>query len=141
MEGKKEMPMKDDNGLPLFTWPSDNPQLIGSKCKVCGEVVFPKRTQCPKCHTETEVEVLLCRRGKVYCSSITYIAPWTMYKGPVPYSVGHVELPERVLIPTRFPLDPGGQPLPIGSEVELAVEEWGEDEEGNMVMMHVFRSV
>ena len=140
MEGKQEVAMMDDNGSPLFTWPSDNPRLIGSKCSVCSEVVFPKRTQCPKCYTETEEELLLSTKGKVYCSSITYLAPWTIYKGPVPYAVGHVELPERVLIPTRFPIiSATEQPLPIGTDVELAVEEWGEDEDGKMVMMHIFK--
>lgn len=141
MEAKKKVPMKNDDGMPLFTWPSDNPQLIGSRCKACGEIVFPKRPQCPKCYTETEEEILLSRRGKVYSSTISYLAPWTMFKGSVPYSIGHVELPEKVLIPCRLALHPSGQPLPIGTKVELAIEEWGEDEEGNVVLMHLFRQI
>lgn len=144
MAEQKRIPMAHDDGAPLFTWPSDQPRLIGAKCKTCGEVTFPKIPQCPKCFTETMEETLLSTRGKVYASTISYLAPWTMYKGKVPYSFGHVELPERVLIPCRFfPELQSGELAPplIGTDVELSIEEWGEDDQGNMVMMHTFRSV
>ena len=134
-----QVPMQDDDGSPLFTWPSEKPQLIGSKCKTCGEVVFPKQPQCPVCYTETMEEILLSTRGKVYSSSVSYLPP-AMYKGPVPYAVGHVELPERVLIATTF-TEVGIEPLPIGTEVGLVIEEWGEDEEGNTIMQQRFRPV
>ncbi len=140
---KKTIAMTNDDGAPLFTWPSENPQLIGAKCKTCGEVVFPKRNQCPICYTETMEEVLLSTKGKVYSSAVTFLAPWSGFnKGKVPYEVAHVELPEKVLIATRtFPDLKTGDiaPLPIGTEVEMAIVEWGEDEKGNTVMMHTFR--
>ena len=142
MDEKKRVPMTNDDGLPLFTWPSDKPQLIGAKCKICGEVVFPKIPQCPKCYTETMEEMLLSRRGKVYSSTISHLAPWTMYKGKVPYAFGHVELPEKVLIPCRFPLElKNGQLslLSVDTEVELFIEEWGEDEQGNILVTHAFK--
>lgn len=142
MPEKEEVVMTNDDGSPLFTWPSDRPQLIGAKCKSCGEVVFPKCPQCPKCYTETMEELLLSTRGKVYSSTISYLAPWSMYKGNVPYPFGHVELPERVLVPCRFtPELKSGEiaALPIGTEMELSIVEWGEDDDGNRVMMHTFR--
>lgn len=136
---RNQVPMRDDDGSPLFTWPSARPQLIGSKCKACGEIVFPRRAQCPRCYTETMEQVLLSTRGKVYCSSVSHLPP-ALYKGPVPYAVGHVELPERVLIPTTF-TGVGAEPLPIGTEVELVIEEWDQDEEGNTVMQQRFRPI
>lgn len=142
MTEKKRIPMKHDDGSPLFTWPSDKPQLLGAKCRTCGEVVFPRRAQCPRCYTESMEEMLLSRRGKVYSSAISYLAPWTVYKGKVPYAFGHVELPEKVLIPCRFsPELKSGEltPLPVGTEVELTIEEWGEDDEGNTIIMHTFK--
>ena len=30
----------------LYTWPSDEPQLIASRCKACGEVAFPAQSGC-----------------------------------------------------------------------------------------------
>ena len=139
MTEKKTVPMKNDNGSPLFTWPAEKPQLIGCKCKTCGEIVFPKQVQCPKCFTETMEETLLSTKGKVYSSTISHLAPGTMFHGEVPYALGYVELPERVLVSCRFALTE--EPLPIGTEVELAIREWGEDEEGNTLMMHSFEPV
>jgi uncharacterized OB-fold protein len=130
--------MTDDNGAPLFTWPAEHPQLIGAKCHNCGEVVFPRRTQCPKCYTESMEEVLLSRKGKVFSSTISYLAPGAPFEGAVPYSIGHVVLPERVLIPCRF-AEVGDKPIAIDTDVELSIEEWGKDREGNTILMHVFR--
>ncbi len=134
-----EIPMADDNGLPLFNWPSEEPHLLGSRCKDCGEVIFPRRPQCPKCYTETMEEIHLSRKGKVYSSTVSYISP-PMYQVPVPYAIGHVELPEKVLIPTTFSLA-NPEVLPIGTEVELVIEKWGEDEKGNIIMQPRFRPV
>jgi len=139
MTEKQTIPMLNDNESPLFTWPSERPQLIGGKCKTCGEVIFPKQPQCPKCYTETVEELLLSTRGKIYSSTVSYIPP-PMYEGPVPYAVGYVELPERVLIATPFS-GTGTVPPPIGTEVELVIEELGEDDEGNMLMQHKFKPV
>ena len=33
----------------IFTWPSDEPQLIGSRCAACGIVTFPAQDSCPRC--------------------------------------------------------------------------------------------
>ena len=33
----------------VFTFPSDDPQLIGSKCADCGMVTFPTQASCPRC--------------------------------------------------------------------------------------------
>lgn len=142
MTDKSRVPMVNDDSLPLFTWPAEKPQLIGAKCNTCGEVVFPRRNQCPKCYTETMEEMLLSTKGKIYSSAITYLAPWAGFSGKVPYEVAHVELPEKVLIPTRTSPDlkvGDLSPTPIGTEVELAIVESGEDGKGNVVMMHTFK--
>ena len=33
----------------LFTWPSNDPRLLGSKCRDCGVVTFPAQSGCPAC--------------------------------------------------------------------------------------------
>ena len=137
-QARKEIPMTDDCNAPLFEWPSENPQLIGGKCTSCKEVIFPFRPQCPRCFTETMEKILLSRKGKVFSSTLSYLAP-SAFKGEVPYGFGNVELPEGVLISCRF--SPTEKPIPIGTEVELEIKEWGEDEKGNMVMMHTFKLI
>jgi len=115
------------------------PVLIGSRCTKCGEVYFPKVPQCLKCYTETTEDFNLERVGKVYSSTVVYLAP-PLYKGKVPYVIGHVELDNGVLVPTRF-TEVGESPLPVGTEVQLVLEKLGQDEEGKDVIVHAFRPV
>ena len=50
----------------VFTWPSDEPQLIGARCESCSAVTFPMTTSCPRCGTPGLVEHLLPRRGTLW---------------------------------------------------------------------------
>ena len=126
MATQEGMPLTDVNGSPLFTLKNGKPELIGTKCRNCDTVVFPKRPQCPKCFTETMEETLLSTRGKVFSSTVLYQAPGAPFDGEVPYSIGNVELPEQVLIQSRFS-GSGDTPYPIGTEVELQAEICGKD--------------
>ncbi len=38
----------------LFTWPSDEPRLIGGACADCGAVSFPRPTSCSRCTSERD---------------------------------------------------------------------------------------
>ena len=44
-DAKAQRPIQDG----LFTWPSERPQLIASRCSNCGELTFPKQASCPAC--------------------------------------------------------------------------------------------
>jgi uncharacterized protein len=93
VSNKEKLPIKDG----LFTWPTENPQLIIAQCSDCGELVFPKQDYCPECCTETMEETKLSSRGEIKC--FTGInAPTPGYKGTVPYTVGIVEFPEGIRI-------------------------------------------
>ncbi len=48
----------------VFTWPSDEPQLIGSRCAACAIVMFPAQDSCPRCPSTEMAEHLLSRRGR-----------------------------------------------------------------------------
>jgi uncharacterized OB-fold protein len=50
----------------LFTWPSEEPQLIGAKCPDCGVTTFPRQATCPRCPSERMDEMLLPRRGTLW---------------------------------------------------------------------------
>ncbi|GIS55512.1 MAG: hypothetical protein Ct9H90mP30_1970 [Actinomycetota bacterium] len=36
----------------LFTWPSDDPRLLGSQCQDCGAIIFPMQSGCPRCASD-----------------------------------------------------------------------------------------
>jgi len=141
MSDKKRIPLRE--GLwtnPLN--PEEPPQLIGSRCQVCGEIYFPKKLRgiCLNCQKRNLEDILLSRRGKI-CSFTVVMqgrpqpAP---YKGPVPYALAWVELPEGVRFETLL-VDCNFDALRLGMDVELAIEKLHEDEEGNEVLAYKFR--
>lgn len=134
---KKKLPLQEG----LFTVPSspdEEPRLLGSKCFACGEVVFPKQIICPHCCREGMEEIALSRRGKVYSSSVVWYPP-QLYKGPIPYANAQILLPEGVLIPTILTNCGTDKPVTVETEVELVLEKFGEDAEGNEIVMYKFK--
>lgn len=137
MQNKKQIPVQE--GLfTLPTSPSEKPHLIGSKCKNCGEVVFPKAATCPACYMDTMEELLLGPRGKLYSfTNVNNKGPGG-YRGPIPYGVGKIDVTQgaRVLsLVTEH--DPNK--IKIGMEMELLVEKLYEDEQGNEVIGFKFK--
>jgi uncharacterized OB-fold protein len=83
----------------LFIETPEGPRLVGSRCRTCGTVTFPRQRSCAKC-TSTDVEEhLLARRGTLWSWTVQRFRPKTPpYAGPEadefePYGVGYVELP------------------------------------------------
>ena len=60
----------------VFTWPADEPQLIGSRCADCGMVTFPTQDSCPRCASTAMEEELLARQGRLWA--------WTTQEFPPP---------------------------------------------------------
>jgi uncharacterized OB-fold protein len=82
-------------------------------------------------------EIRLNRKGKVYSHTTVMLAPPQWYKGPVPFDLGYVELPEGVRIWTRLlGSEPGS--FQIGQEVELDIDVMQEDDEGNEILGYSF---
>ncbi|MFN5605880.1 MAG: Zn-ribbon domain-containing OB-fold protein, partial [Actinomycetes bacterium] len=59
----------------VFTWPSESPQLIGSRCVTCGNHMFPVQQGCPKCTGAETEEVLLGRRGTLWTWTVQGFPP------------------------------------------------------------------
>jgi uncharacterized OB-fold protein len=118
---------------------SGNPILVGSKCKSCGQIYFPKKRVCPKCMTIDEMEeVELSRRGKIYSYTIAHVGPLEY----APYAFGFVELPEGISIFTHFTdCEPFEKKLKIDMEVELTLGKITTDEDGTEVIGWKFRPV
>ena len=128
MSEKKKVPIAEG----LFTWPSDKPQLIGSRCPTCGSVQFPKSNVCdnPDCdHSKPPEEVLLSSEGTLYSYTIHMYdlrEPFAYHKAP--YAIGAVELPEGLNVVARLTTTEEGK-LIIGMPVRFKIDKLYEDEE------------
>jgi uncharacterized OB-fold protein len=130
----------------VFTWPSDEPQLIGSRCTACGIVMFPAQGSCARCASTDMEERLLPRRGRLWAwTTQDFPPPSPPYAGPrgeafVPFGVGYVELDGEVKVETRLTeADP--RRLAQGMEMELVVVPFRTDDEGNEVVTFAFSPV
>jgi len=129
----------------VFTWPSDDPQLIGSRCADCGMVTFPAQDSCPRCASTAMEKSLLARRGTLWAWTTQSFPPPPPYSGPsgkdfVPFGVGYVELPGEVKVESRLTeSDPAV--LANGMEVELVIVPFRTDDDGNEVVTFAFRPV
>lgn len=128
----------------IFTWPSDEPQLIGSRCGACGVVTFPAQASCPRCASTDMAEHLLTRRGRLWAWTTQHFPPPSPpYAGPtgkdfVPFGLGYVELGDEVKVETRLTeADP--KVLSTGMEMELTLIPLRTDEEGNEVVTFAFQ--
>jgi uncharacterized OB-fold protein len=131
----------------LFTWPSDEPQLIGSRCGDCGVVTFPAQSSCPKCTLQSVTDVLLPRRGTLWTFTTQEFLPKNPpYAGTesaedfTPYGVGYVELPDHVMVEARL-TESSADRLRIGMEMELVIEPFLVNDSGDEVMTFAFRPV
>jgi uncharacterized OB-fold protein len=128
----------------LFTWPADDPQLIGSRCDDCGIVTFPSQSSCPRCASTSMAEHLLARRGRLWAWTTQGFPPPPPYAGPAgrdfePFGVGYVELGD-VKVESRL-TEADAEVLQAGMEMELVVVPFRTDEEGNEVMTFAFQPV
>jgi uncharacterized OB-fold protein len=130
----------------IFTWPADDPQLIGSRCGGCGIVTFPAQGSCPRCASTDMHEHLLGRRGRLWAwTTQSFPPPSPPYTGPTgeafaPFGIGYVELPGEVKVETRLTeADP--ERLEAGMDMELAIVPFRTDDDGNEVVTFAFRPV
>lgn len=129
----------------LFTWPADEPQLIASRCTACGEVAFPRQGSCPNCTGDETETINLSGRGKLWTWTIQrFPPPAPPYIGDadrfVPFGVGYIELSEGVRIEARLTENDPAK-LEIGMDMQLVIEKYDEDADGNERMSFAFQPV
>jgi uncharacterized OB-fold protein len=130
----------------VFTWPSDAPQLIGSRCTECGIITFPAQDSCPRCASTAMEQQLLARRGRLWAwTTQDFPPPSPPYAGPkgsafAPFGVGYVELPGEVKVEARL-TESNPEVLAHGMEMELVVVPFRTDDDGNEVVTFAFRPV
>jgi len=131
----------------LFTWPSDDPHLLGSRCSDCGCVTFPQQSGCPRCNSVEMHMVELPTHGTLWTWTTQGFrpksAPEGIYRGDdteetfEPYAVGYVTLPGHCKVETRLI----GNDFEIDGEMELVIVPFCRDEAGNDVMTFAFKGV
>jgi uncharacterized OB-fold protein len=129
----------------LFTWPSDDPQLIGSRCTDCSIVTFPRQDSCPRCASTAMTEHLLARRGRLWAwTTQDFPPPAPPYSGAagkafVPFGVGFVELGDVKVESRLTEADP--EALQHGMDMELVMVPFRTDDNGDEVVTFAFRPV
>lgn len=130
----------------VFTWPDDEPQLLGSRCVDCGNHMFPTQSGCPRCTGARTETVQLGRRGTLWTWTVQGFAPKSPpYLGPVgddfePFGVGYVELPGEVKVESRL-TEASPDRLHIGMEMELVLVPLTTDANGDEVVTFAFQPV
>lgn len=134
---KHSRPVADD----LFTWPSDEPQLIASKCRDCATVTFPRQASCPNCAGRDAEVHLLARRGTLWTYTVQHFRPKAPFVGAdeafTPYAVGYVDLAGEVLVESRLVLNDLAE-LRIGASMELVIETIAHDGDGAAIVTFAF---
>ncbi|SHN16283.1 Zn-ribbon domain-containing OB-fold protein [Cryptosporangium aurantiacum] len=131
----------------LFTWPAEDPALIGGLASD-GSFVFPYRQYKLVGGVREELErVELPRRGTLWTfTTQRFRPPAPPYAGAddinsfEPFAVGYVELPGALRVEARLTeSDPAK--LRIGQEMELRIVPFGTDSAGNETVLYAFAPV
>jgi uncharacterized OB-fold protein len=102
------------------------PRLIGSACRRCGTVTFPRQSSCAKCTSEDVHPRELATRGTLWTWTIQCFAPKAppYLEGGVtefePYGVGYIELAGEVRVEARL-TESDPERLEIGMPMELTL--------------------
>ena len=130
----------------VFTWPAEQPQLIGSRCAACGVVTFPAQSGCPGCGREEMAVTPLARRGTLWTWTSQDFLPKEPYAGPeteedfAGFLLGYVELPDGVRVESRL-VGVERDEVRIGMDLEFTLIPFGRDADGTELLAYAFQPV
>ncbi len=108
-------------------------ELSGGKCSVCGHVSWPRPNYCPEGCGATIQPHTLANKAKVYVSTRVDV-PHPVFGSS--YRVGYADLESG---PRVFGHFPSVEPVPIGSEVRVTVQEFDDPERESKTEAIVFQ--
>ena len=123
-----------------FTLDPASPRLLGTRCKACGTVYFPKETtfcRNPGCASTDFDETQLSPRGRLWSFTNNCYAPPEPYIAPdpfVPYAIAAVELEAEKLVVLGQVEGAGVEQLEAGMEMELCLGRLYEDADAEYVV-------
>ncbi len=138
----KQLPIAEG----LFTWPADNPALLGSRCNNCGIATFPVAQSCMACSGEDVSVEELPTRGTLWTWTVQQFMPKPPYlSGETPetfkpYGVGYLELPGGVRVEGRL-TENDPDKIQIGMEMDVVFETWRTEDNGDEVISFFFKPV
>jgi uncharacterized OB-fold protein len=120
-----------------FTLDREAPRLLGTRCRACGNVFFPREeTFCrnPGCVGTEFEEVELGSRGRLWSFTNNCYPPPQPFVAPTdpfqPYAVAAVELEdEKMVVLGQVVAGVGVEDLEAGMEMELVIDTLFEDDE------------
>lgn len=130
----------------LFTWPADNPALLGSRCNNCGIATFPAAQSCMACSGQNVSVEELPTRGTLWTWTIQQFMPKTPYNSGEtpetfkPYGVGYLELPGGVRVEGRL-TENNPEKLTIGMEMDVVFDTYRVEDNGDEVIGFFFKPV
>ena len=116
----------------LFTSIEPDGQLIGSQCRDCAHMTFPRQMACPGCGGSAVDPHPLSRRGTLWTWTVQNFRPKPPFGLPEdekfePYGVGYIELPGELRVEARLTVADTDR-LRIGMPMELTfIDLWVED--------------
>jgi uncharacterized OB-fold protein len=129
----------------LFAETADGPRLLGSKCRGCGAVYFPKDTVChnPDCDDLEMEDAAFGPTGTIWgCAIQNYPPPPpALTREPYePYAMGLIDLDDGLRVMGRIDVD-DPMDATVGGRVELVIGELCDDDEGNEIVTWMFRPI
>ena len=130
----------------LYTWPSEKPQMLGSRCPHCGETAFPAQSGCRSCSANESEIVEIGDTGTLWTWTIQGFLPKEPYNSDEtvetfkPYGVGYVEMPGGVRVESRIAANSREQ-LIIGMPLKLEIVPFRTDSDGTQWMTFQFAPV
>lgn len=126
-----------------FTWPADEPRLLGTRCDTCHRVTFPPATVCPEpgCGGTGMHPTPLTRRGTLASFTVVRYPPPPPFvpSDPfLPFAIAEVAFVEGVQVIGPVPTE-DGLDLAVGEPMETVVEPYYVDAEGRSVVGWKFR--
>ena len=119
----------------------DPPEILGTRCRSCGESFFPRRVVCAKCLSRDTEPAVLSPYGTLYSFTFVHFPMFgsTNAEHMGGYGVGQVDLPEgpRIQVPLAGTLDD----YRVGQKVVAELEPLRDDDSGRQVMILRFRPI
>jgi len=111
--------------------------LMGTRCKGCSKISFPKKPVCPVCFEDKMEVVPLSKKGTLHTYAHSLMGPKEMDK---PFVMGFIDLPEGIkLYSIITDCDPWDEVLKIGMQMEMVMGKVKTDENGNAIFCYQFR--